>query len=248
MQGTISFLGSGDLYMDRLTSAGVAQGSTLLGNATAFELSVEADEVEQLSNKRDTYGQTITSSAKITGSNISITLNQYDVDVFAAAFMGEAVALSDAEATVETEAVTAILDKWVDLGAPQGGVSAVVVQDDTDTTTYVLGTDYEINPRLGMIKALSTGSISASDVLHVDYTAAVTTGYKITGATQSTVKVKFRLDGKNVDTGDDVQVNVFEAVVKPGGAIDFLGEEYGEVTLEGKMLTPSGKSWPFEII
>lgn len=248
MQGTMSFLGSGDLYIDRLTSAGVAQGSELVGNATSFSLSVEADDNKQTGNKRDTYGQTIASNPKISSSNISITLNQYDVAVLAAAFMGDAVAMTAEAGTVTEESITAIADKWVDSASPGGGVSAVVVKDETDTTTYLLGTDYEINTRLGMVKALSSGSIDDADVLHIAYSYAAESGYKITGATNSTVKLKLRLDGKNVNDGTDVQANVWEANVSPGGAIDFLSEDYGEITLEGEMVTPTGKSWPFEII
>lgn len=46
----------------------------------------------------------------------------------------------------------------------------VVVQDDTDTTTYVEGTDYVIDYARGKVLALTGGSISAADVLHIDYT------------------------------------------------------------------------------
>lgn len=248
MQGILSFLGSGDLYMDRLAADGTSQGAILVGNAISLALNVETDNKKLISRKRATYGQTLASVTQITGSTIALTLNQMDVDTMAAVFLGDAVAMTGTGGSITTEAVTAILDKWVDLASPGGGVSTVVVKDATDTTTYVEDTDYAVNPRLGMIKALSTGAISESDVLHIDYAYAAESGKRITGATQPIVKVKLRLDGKNVEDGSDVQVNVFEALIKPSSAVDFLAEDFAEIQFEGEMLTPSGKDWPFEVI
>ncbi len=248
MDGILSFLGSGDLYMDRLAADGSPQGSDLVGNATSLSLAIETDNKKLTSNKRDTFGQTIATVNRITGSKVTFTLNQMDVATLAAVFLGDAVARTGTGGTVTDEDVVAIHDKWVDFLQLGNGISAVSVQDATDITTYVEGTDYELNTRLGMIKVLSGGSIDDGDTLHVDYTYAAESGKKITGATQPTVKVKLRLDGKNVEDGSDVQVNVFEALVKPSSAVDFLAEDFAEIQFEGEMLTPAGKSWPFEVI
>lgn len=248
MQGTLSFLGSGDLYMDRLTSAGAAQGATLVGNATALALNVETDTKKLTSRKRATHGQTLASVTQITGATLSLTLNQMDVDTLAAIFLGDAVAMTGSGGSVTDEDVVAIHDKWVDLDEMGGGISNVVIEDETDTTTYIEGTDYELNTRLGMVKVLSTGSIGDGDTLHVDYDYAAESGKKITGATQPTVKVKLRLDGRNVEDGSNVQVNVWEALIRPSSAVDFLAEDFAELQFDGELLTPDGKSWPFEVI
>lgn len=171
-----------------------------------------------------------------------------DTATLAAVFLGDAVDMTGTAGTISAENVTAVLDKFVDLAMPGGGVSSVVVTDVTDVTTYAEGTDYVINTRLGMLQALSTGAITAGDVLHVSYDYAAESGQRITGATQAMVKVKLRLDGKNVEDGTDVQVNVFEALIKPSSPIDFLAEDFAEVQFEGDLLTPAGKSWPFEVI
>lgn len=46
---------------------------------------------------------------------------------------------------------------------------AVIVEDITDTITYVLGTDYTVDAE-GYITTLSTGTITDGQVLHVTYT------------------------------------------------------------------------------
>lgn len=83
--------------------------------------------------------------------------------------------------------VVAILDKWVEIG--KYDLADVVVKDTAGTTTYVLGTDYEIDLKAGMIRCLSTGAITASQALKVtaDYaevnvtTIEGCTANKITG-------------------------------------------------------------------
>jgi hypothetical protein len=52
------------------------------------------------------------------------------------------------------------------------GVSSVVVKDSTDTTTYVEGTDYDVDYAMGKIRAKTGGNISAADDLVVDFSYA----------------------------------------------------------------------------
>jgi len=244
--GIMSFIGSGDLYMDRLTSAGVSTGFQLVGNATKLEVKVEAEQKEQLSNGRDTYGQTLASVTRITGTTIGLTLNQLNHQMLAAIFLGNSVAMTGAGGSITSEAVTAREGKWVELA--HKGVSSVVVKDVTDTTTYVSGTDYNVNTRLGMIEILAAGAIADAAVLHVSYTWAAESGYRITGATQPSVKVALRLDGKNDYDGSDVDVRIWEAQLTPNSPVDFLAEDWNELQFEGKLVTPTGRSWPFEVI
>ena len=66
----------------------------------------------------------------------------------------------EAEArTVEDDKVT-VAQKWI---------FSVTVKDSTDTTTYVEGTDYTAAYDTGIITRLDTGSIGASETLHISY-------------------------------------------------------------------------------
>ena len=62
--------------------------------------------------------------------------------------------------------------------------------------------------------------------------------------TTPTVKCRFVLDGKNDVNGKNCIVNILEANVKPSGPIDFLADDYAEVTLEGTIITPAGQTTP----
>jgi len=245
MQDTqFGLIASGDVYMDFYDDDGNLTGFQLVGNCKKFAPKVETETKENKLNGRDTLGQTADSFTRITGSTIAITFNRYNPEILAAAFMGSAVDQTAAAGTL-AESVVAISDRWVEIG--QTGISSVVVMDSTDTTTYVVGTDYEVNLRLGMIKALSTGSIGDGDTLNITGTIDAKTGSKITGATRSMINAKLKLDGKNNSDGSNVQVTVHKAQLRADTDFDFLAEDFPDLTFSGTMTTPSGESWPFEI-
>jgi len=240
-QGIIA---AGDLYMDFLDSDGNSTGFVLAGNCKQFAPKVETETKENKLNGRDTFGQTAESFTRITGSSLSMTFNRYDPNILAAAFMGSAVDQAAAAGSY-TATITAIQDRWVEIG--ETGLETCVVKDETDTTTYAVGTDYEVNTRTGMVKVLSTGTIGDGDTLHISGDTLAKTGSKITAGTQSVVNVALRLDGKNLATGGNVLVTVWQAQLRSETEFDFMGEDFPDVTFSGTLITPTGQTWPFHI-
>ncbi len=74
--------------------------------------------------------------------------------------------------TVTDENVTFSAGTGVEQSLANNNLDAgsVVVQDDGDSTTYVEDTDYIVDYGRGLIQRLTTGSIGATDTVHVDYT------------------------------------------------------------------------------
>lgn len=234
---------SGDLYMDFYDNSGNLTGFQLVGNCKKFAPKVETETKENKLNGRETLGQTADSYTRITSSTISMVFNRYDPNLLAASFMGSAVDQTNAGGPY-TASITGIMDRWVETG--HVGLSTCVVKDSTDATTYVLGTDYEVNMRTGMIKVLTTDL--NGDTLHITGNTLAKTGSKITGATRSMVNVALRLDGKNNADGLPVLVTVFRAQLRADSEFDFMGEDFPELSFSGTMTTPNGKNWPFEIV
>ncbi len=247
-KGVTYFLGSGNLQMARLDSSGNPLGFSDPANATRLELNVETETKEVKSRMRDTFGQTLASATQITDATVAMTFNGITPDLFASVFLGDLVDITDSGGTVTDEAVTAYLDKWSAVSKPGSGISAVTVTNSDGTVTYEQGTDYEVDAAAGMIKPLSSGAIGEGASLLVDYTYGALSGSKITGATQPKVDVAIIFSGKNVYTGESSRVEVFQASIRPSSAVDFLSEETQELQFEGKMITPEGKSWPFEVL
>lgn len=239
-----SFVGSGDIYLDRLTSAGVGQGFVRVG-AGKFEIKSDADIKEQVSRGKNTYGQVMATVAINKPATVTIQLTQVDRSALAIAFLGTDVTYNTTSGTVTDEVITALTDKYVRLA--HRNVSDVVVTNNTATITYVNGVDYELVKRIGMIKALSTGAITNLQELKVDYSYNAEQGYKIQGATQPLVRMSVFFDGRNLVDGSNCFVTVYEAQVAPDSGIDFLQNDFADITLKGKMVTPAGKAEPFVV-
>jgi len=240
-----SFIGAGDVYIDRLTAAGVKQGSVKIGIGK-LEIKPNVELKEQTSKGRDSYGQVLAAVAINKPAELTINLTQVDRKALAIALLGDDVAHAVAGAAITDEAVVARHDKGVFLA--NRILSLVTVTDDTEVTTYVLDTDYTLDTRLGMITALSTGAITDGQDLIVNYTYGVEAGYKIKGATQPLVKMAVFLDGKNMVDGAACYVTIHEATVSPESAVDFLGDDFAEIQLKGSMATPSGLTEPFTVV
>lgn len=239
----------GDLYFDFLTDSLASTGFDLGGNCNKLIPKVETETLKNPLNGRDTLGQTGDSYTRITDTTISFTLNRYDPRIVAAFFMGSAVDITAATGAY-TKTVTAIHDKWVPIDIIN--LTNCTVMDETDTTTYEATgdtPDYEINLRMGMIKVLSSGSIADGAVLHLSGNKDASTGFKITGATTPVRNVGLYLDGKNYIGGGDIKLRVWQAQIRGDGDFDLLAQGgFPELSFTGTMVTPSGKSWPFEMV
>lgn len=242
-QGIIA---GGDLYFDFLTAAGVSTGFDLAGNANKLVPKVETETLENKLNGRDTLGMTGDSYTRITASTISFSMNRYDPKIVASFFAGSAVDITDAAGTF-TATITAIHDKWVPIEVIN--LNSCTIKDATDTTTYDVTDDYEINLRMGMIKVLSTGTIADGAELHLSGNKDASSGYKITGGTNPVVNVGLYLDGKNYVGGSDIKLRVWKAQLRAEGDFDLLNQGgFPELGFTGTMIVPAGKTWPFEII
>lgn len=242
------FLGGGDLYINRYDpTTGLKVGRRGPFETGKLEIKPNAELKEMVSKGRATYGQVIESVPIQQPTDFTLVLNEVDVEGLTLALMGEQSALSQGSGSIAAEVATAQLDKWVSLSKQNFASAGFLVKDVTDVTTYVLGTDYGVNYRLGMIRALSTGSISQSEVLHVsgDYNAV--SGTRIAGSTQPQLRAEFVLDGINFADSRPVIVTVHEGILTPDQAFDFLADDFGNITLAGRLKTPAGFTEPYTV-
>lgn len=238
------FLGAGDLYINRIVG-GVAQGWTGPFECSKFEIKPNVELKEMTSKGKNTYGQVIESVALQQPADFTVELPEVNKESLVLALLGTTAAINQAGGVIADEAIVVEHDVWVPIS--KAALSAVSVQDETNTTTYVNGEDYIVNTDLGMLKALSTGSIADGATVHLDATAAAITGTQIKGATSADVRAKFRLDGKNQADGLPCIVNVHEGVIAADAAFDFLADDFNTVSLPGRMKTPSGFTEPFTV-
>jgi len=243
-QAAQSFIGAGDVYIDRLTAGGVSQGSVKVAIGK-LEIKPNVELKEQTSKGRDSYGQVTASVAINKPAEMTMFLTQVDRKALAIALLGDDVAHTVTGAAVVDEVLIARKGRGVFLA--HRIVSLVVVKHTSGTPTYVLDTDYTVDARLGLITIKEGSAIIEGASLKVSYTHGSEAGYKIKGATQPLVKMGVFLDGKNMVDGADCYVKIHEATVSPDSAVDFLADEFAEIELKGSMATPVGQTEPFTV-
>lgn len=242
------FLGAGDLYLSVYNpTTGQFDPPTGPYEATKFEIAPKSEIKEMSSKGRTTYGQVIESVPLPQPAEFTVTLPEVNRESLLLALLGTASAINQASGSILDEVITAKLDKWVPLSKQNFASAGFVVTNSAGTTTYVLGTDYEVNYALGWVKALSTGAIAADASLKVDGTYNARTGTKISGATNAQLRAKFILHGVNFADQLPCIVTAHEAILSASSAFDFLSNDFAEIELTGKMKTPVGMSEPFTV-
>lgn len=251
------FLGSGNVLInqkDPTTNAFKGWVGPL--NASVFEPRANAERKSLLSKDHDTYGQSIGSVSIAGEPTFRMTLRDANKDAIRLIFLGTETAYTQVATAITDESVTAYADQLIRVA--NRNISTVVVTSDPAGTAYVLDTDYRLstkNARMGFIEVIP-GSDLADDIaaagaaglpLLVDYARLATTGWNIQAATQPSLRAWIMFDGKNQESGEYVECEIWEVVLTPDSGFDFLADDWNEVPLTGSMVTPAGKAGPFEV-
>lgn len=237
---------AGDVYFDRFDDAGVSTGLIFFGNTTKFALKESVESKTRLSRGRDNYNTVLDSVQLPAPSAFSMTSDEFDGANVALALLGVSTAINIAPGSVLDEVVVArALGAYVPL--LRGNVSSVVVTNTVGTTTYVAGTDYEVHARLGWIKPLTGGAITAAQSLKVDYSYAAETGVGVTGKTKTLIKGRLFLDGINLANQKKVHVIIPRTSLGPNADIDFKSGDFAGVEFVGspELLTGSATTYGF---
>jgi hypothetical protein len=248
-----AFLGSGKVYLDRLTAAGASTG--LLDPAELGVLEIaETTELKKMTSKgHDTYGQVAASVSVKQPATLKISLKEVDAQIMALALLGTVSVFTQIAGTVAAAAedVTLIPGRWVQLAkrniTPHADpASPIVIATDVAVPVSVPLADVEINHRLGLIKYIGT-TLTEPTACTIGYAYGLVSGSQIAGSTQPQVKFKILFDGMNMVTGEYVQVEIDEATCSPSSPIDFMSEDFAELILEGEMRTVAGQSAPYRV-
>lgn len=224
------YSGQGSVFIAERSGAGAPIGLTPLGNVPSLELSIEVTKFEHKESESGARAIDLSIIQEKKGT-FSMTLEDLKIENLALGFWGTQGAVVGAAIT--DELVTCYHDKWSPLAHPK--VTLVVVGDDAvPTTTYTLGTDYELSADGGSIKALSTGTITDAQVVYVDYTHASYTN--MDALTETSMERWLRFEGLNTIDGKAVIIDIFKAAIDPLTGFGLINEELGSFDLSGNIL------------
>lgn len=237
---------AGDVYLALLDKQGQLHGY-IPKQLNVSELTLTPSEGQQLkqeSRKRATYGQTLNQVDLPGAWSITLTNNELFQEYMQMILMGDLSMLNTPETVVTDEASTALMNLWVPF-VNRGSVTGVSITSSDGATTYIMGTDYEVDGRNAMYRPLPGGNIADGQELLLDYTLQAKSGFTINGATRTSFDVALLLDGHNLANDHRVMLLVHHIKLKPQGGFDTMEQAIKSAQLGGGLLTPPHLNGPF---
>ncbi|MEC7815843.1 phage tail tube protein [Marinobacter nauticus] len=216
-----AYIGSGIVYINGRD----------VGNCSNVNFAIE-QETQTQRNYRGGGGN-FASVTTVSAVNLSMELANFSNANLALALRG--VVESVAAGQVADESVVAVAgglaetSKMIDLSDT---ANTVTVKDETDQTTYVAGTDYEVTA--AGLKILSGGNITDGETLKVSYDNQGTN--VLQALIDSGQEVRVVLDGINDATGKPVTVKVHRWKPSPTSGLGLISDSFATFTIEGEVL------------
>ena len=204
-----------------------------LGNAPELNISLDIETLEHYSSQS---GLKVKDAEIVMQQDVtaSFVLDRPNVDNLRMFFMSTAITdVVQSSGSLVNEAITARLDKWVEIG--YRSLSSVVVASDGDSITYTLATDYELDVTAGLIRALSTGAITEGESLNIDASYAALTSKRIDAAGSTTIKGKLHFYGAPAN-GEILELKGYCSLL-PTGEFPLIGDDWLTLPFEATYLT-----------
>lgn len=202
---------------------------------TALTIQAANEVKERKSNLVGQSGKVRGSFARTNATQVKISANAVNSDLYALFLLASTAALSVTGGTVTGESVASMShDKWYKLA--QLNVSSVAIATKTE------GTDFQIDAELGLIRTLSTGTIADDATSSVDYTYGGITGTEVRVGTESKVDVKLIGRLVNAETGAESILEVPKVTLSPDGEISLIGDDYQSLGLTGSCVLVDGEN------
>jgi hypothetical protein len=199
-----------------------------VGNVSALSIQIATTVVE---HKNSQDGQRAIDLRLITETKatLSMTLERFDAANLATCLRGTSTKQTGGTVTAEPH----VAHPGAVVALNKMKVSAVTVKKGA--TTYVLGTDYQLNTEAGSIMCLSTGAMVEGDAITVDYTYA--TQYLTDAMTLGLTDLYLRFEGLNTaDTNAPVVVEVFKFNTDPLKELSLISDAVQQFQLTGDVL------------
>jgi hypothetical protein len=216
--------------------------------ANAAVMSREAGDTVEIKSKQrgNRYNQPVYSEQEPGTSKLSLTLLEVPPMILARVLYGSAaaeVAVTAGSVSAEPVSVTTtdvplqLAHRYLDEATP--------LVAHKGATTLVAGTDFDVDYRRGQIKFKGT-NVSAGDSVTVDYEYLAHSKVVIQGGGTPTESFYITGDMENRVSGEQGELEIYEAKLAIDGDVDLLGSDPISPVLAGSLIVPSDKSTPYE--
>ncbi len=237
-------LGRGEIWFSPfIPGTQIPEGFRYMGNTPELNLTIDQETLDHFSSdfgirEKD---DSVPLEVNRTGTMICDDINKENVALF---FFGTAANVTVVLAAGQTDnslVVKVGLTYQIARTAanPTGAraISALVVKDVTDTTTYVLDTDYSEDLVRGLITILA-GAIVDDDNIHLTYTQdAYTADQVISGAEPVEGSIKYI---EYNPRGQDHDIEIPLCRMSPNGDLSLKGDDWRQIPFNIEILKPVG--------
>jgi hypothetical protein len=218
----------------------------------SFSFSYEAgEEIKVVSKRRDArYNQPIHQENLPGTTSITTTLLEIPPLILARMLYGDGSTAIVAGGTATAAAFTLPDNIDVPIQLPHRMLTAATftLTDTAGTTTYVDGTDYEVDRRRGQIYAIPGGDLVASQGVKLTYTYAAHVATTIIGGATPTKKFYITGDMQDRISGENGELRIPQANLTTDGEVDWLSAEPIQVTLTGACIVADGETAPYTFV
>lgn len=216
----------GRVFFDEYVG-GVPSGEQPFGNCPGITLTIDTSKAEHFSSetglrqKDKAITVEVNRTGKVSCDNVSMTN-------LARFFSGTEETVTQAAGSVTDAVMTVKPGRFYQLGAdsanPAGvrNITALSVKAGTGSTTYVAGTDYEVDLALGRLQILESGTITAGDI-KVSYTRPAATWSRVKTGSASELKGALRVVADNA-SGDNRDFYLPSVTLTPSGDMPIIAD------------------------
>lgn len=225
----------GRVYFDRFDANGLPTGEVPLGNCPGFTFTAETEKAEHYSSEAGLAEKDAALIVRVNRTG-SLTCDNFSLSNLALFISGDSETQTQTSGAVENEAHAVTPGRIYQLGvsndAPAGvrNITSVVVTNTAGTTTYVAGTDYNVDLELGRLQIIGS-TITPGQIVHVDYTRPAKTWTRVKSGSTAEVSGSLRVIADNA-SGTNRDWFMPKVTLTPSGEIPVIQEGTDFTTME----------------
>jgi hypothetical protein len=218
----------GRVFFDRFDALGAKTGEIYMGNCPGVNFSVETTKAEHFSSEKGLREKDAALVVEVNRTG-QLTCDNFSLDNFALFISGTKETQTQTSGAVTGETYKVSIGRYYQLGvsagAPQGvrNVTGIVVKNDAGTTTYVAGTDYNLDADLARIQILAGGAIVEGQNIKVDYTKTAKTWDRVKSGSVSELSGALRIVADNA-SGTNRDWYMPSVTLTPSGELPIVAE------------------------
>lgn len=235
----------GRAYFDPEDANGALTGEIELGNCPEVTITISTEKAEHFSSMTGLREKDASVVVQIdrTGTLVCDNMKASNRALW---MSGTATAMSQSATPVTGEMRTVMPGRFYQLGAssanPLGvrNVTAVTVKDEPGTTTYVAGTDYNVDLETARVQIIDGGAITGPEDVQFGYTPVAATFERVTTGSASEIRGALRIVSDNA-TGGDADWFMPRVSLAPDGDLPIIAEgtDYVSMSFGLEVLKPA---------